>query len=80
MFETLNVVSSQRFWQRVFIWSAKQRHVGVDNNYHPFAIIDGVELRKIIIKLNPSMKLVHRQQLISKYLPIIGNETDSKVN
>ena len=50
------------------------------NNNHPFALIDEVELRKIIIKLNPSMKLLHRQQLISKYLPIIGNETDSKVN
>ena len=63
--------SSTQFNKDILNW--------IVTNNHPFSMADEPNLREIFQKLNPHMKLLHRKQLVEKYLPILTQEMEAKV-
>lgn len=51
----------------------------ITSHNHPFAIVEEENLRTIFHSLNPQLKLLHRKQLVDKFLPLLVEELDNKV-
>ena len=69
--DRLSIMSSERLNKQVLMW--------IVNRNHPFSLVDEEEFRNLISSLSPELKLLHRTQLVSKYLPIVAQEMEQKV-
>src|SRR3990167_2570270 len=63
--------SSDRFNKEILEWIVKRNHT--------FSLVEEPEFRSILANLNPNLRLLHRTQLVLKYLPILDSENTTKV-
>ena len=64
--------SADQLNKEILTWIIKRNHA--------FSLVEEAEFRSILYNLNPELHLLHRTQIVAKYLPIIDTELSNKVS